>query len=173
MRSKETKIGTFRGTCVYCAIFIGIISAPCTLYEHVLWARTEFQRIHLSVCLTNGVVVVTANCRSRLWQLCVLQLFTGNTGRGEKTQKNNVVSLPRAKFIRFWPTAVATGPDPGPFAVMRVEVYGAVQGLFCCFLVEERLRSAIASFHLGLQGYCSCPGLLIRVYFRARSAKLD
>ena len=42
------KIGTFRGTCVYCAIFIGIIrctraSPPHAHWnEHVLWARTEF-----------------------------------------------------------------------------------------------------------------------------------
>ena len=49
------------------------------------------------------------------------QIFTGNKDRNT-VQTNNVESLPRAKFIRFSPTAANEWPT------LRVEIYGAAQG---------------------------------------------
>ena len=62
---------------------------------------------------------------------CALQEFTGNSDQNT-VQKNNVESLPRAKFIRFRPTA------KHDFPTLRVEIYGAAQGSSnCCILHFE------------------------------------
>ena len=65
---------------------------------------------------------------------CALQEFTGNSDR-QYVQKNNVESVPRTKFIRFWPTAVYRWPT------LRVEIYGAAQGSSYSYILHFEFTS--------------------------------
>ena len=80
-------------------------------------------------CWEFDTVFMTVSC-------IVWQEFDGNKDR--TTLVTNVVpGLPSAKLIRFWPVKVEK------WAVLRVEVYGIVQGTLVC----PRQPSFLACVH--------------------------